>query len=203
MAVDSKNKRASAANLPFMPIYPYPSSVVTSSDRMMASGEYIVHPWVSAAGHDSECEDHWDNCEYAHDDNTGTFAKEKIGDSSPLVLEWNAPLPRTDMIRIYAHDEDIIEGTHDASDVKIELYVNAVWTELCTFTFPEDVWYEYPIGQAIYGDRVRITSLDDEEYLNVAGFQFINLNAVMPSSIIPKAGGGLVRNSLLGSGLVT
>lgn len=200
MAIDSANKRASAGNLPWMDL-PIPDGGITSSDQMMMGGEYMVHPWVSAGS--VTLSTGWDDPDNAIDGNTGTFAKEQAGAQTPLELEWTTTV-WTDMIRVFAHDEDIIAGTHDASNVKIQLWINGAWYTLgSNFTLSEDEWYEYPIGQKIWGDIARITSLDTEEYLCVADFQFLNLNETLPDAAIPKVGGGLVRNPLLGSGMVT
>jgi hypothetical protein len=109
------------------------------------------------------------------------------------------------MIRIYCHDEDIVAGTHDATGVKVEIWKDSSWVEILSggYTIPEDTWWEYPIGARVVGDKARITHTDTEEYLLVAGFQFLNLAATMPDAVIPKTGGGMVKNPLLGSGLVT
>jgi len=199
MAVDSKNKRVSAANLPFMTLYPEPDSDITSIDRIMAAGEYLIHPWVSATSYNDSSG--WTNPEYAYDDNLGNFAVETVhSDLEILELEWDAGI-RTDMIRIYAHDVDIIAGTHDATGVKIEVWKDSEWCSYGSFTLPEDEWFEYPLGKSIIGDRVRITSLDQEEYLYIAGVQFLNLSAFAPDTVIPKTSFGLICNPRIGGSL--
>ena len=201
MAVDSRNKRASAANLPFMVLYPEPDSSVTSIDRIMSAGEYMIHPWVSASGYNDS--DGWTDPEKAYDDNLGNFAQETVhSDQDVLELEWDAGV-WTDMIRIYAHDVDIIAGTHDASGVRVQVWYDGAFVDLFGVngrTLPEDEWFEYPIGKKIVGDIVRITSKDTEEYLYVAGFQFLNLAAFMPDAVMKKVDGNrAIKNPLTGA----
>jgi len=199
-AVDSRDKRASATNLPWSPLYPDPSVAITVSGRMMASGLYALPVWVSASSVEGVG---WDNTNNAIDSNTATFASQSdFASLTPLTLEWSG-LPRTDKIRIFAHDVDIIAGTHDASSVKVEVYYDSVYNVLiASGTIPEDVWYEYPIGKDIVGDIIRITSLDQEEYLYVADVQFVNLDSFILAASSTKIDGGQASAPLLRGGLV-
>ncbi len=200
MAVDSRNKRTSAANLPFMPLYPEPdSSAGTVGDRMQTAGLYFLPSWVSADGVNLDAG--WDNSENAHDGNTATFASEQIGAQTPLELEWAADL-RTDKFRIFAHDVDIIAGTHDATNVKIEIWYDSAWHDFGAFTLPEDEWFEYPLGKDILGDKIKITSEDTEERLYVGEVQFVDLSNFLPGSAGPLLDGNLTSNPLLKGGLI-
>lgn len=200
MAIDSQEKRESIGNLAWSLILPKPINASTAGSRMQSMGEYALHPWKSA---DSVLLDtDWDDSANAHDNNVATYA---VGSEPTLFTELQmafSPAIRTDLWRIYA--EGNTGGDTFNPDITVKLWYNGGWVTAWNGSITKAEWYEYPPQGAVWVSKVSI--VDNEsgyDYLRVYEFQLLNLAITLPDAVIPKVGGGMARNSLLGSGLIT
>ena len=200
MAIDSREKRASAASLPFLVLFPLANSAISTLDRIQASAVYTLPAWVSPDGHDAAT--YWDSETNAYDSNTATQANENDGTmQQPLVLEYDAPLFQTDHWRIIA--VQISAGpTENNPDLKVEVWINGAWYEAWTGSITRNVWFDYPLGQIVPADRVRITSNSSSalDALYVNEFQMLDLDNAYWAIAKPIVDGCLVSNPLTKGG---
>lgn len=200
MTTDSANKRASIGNMPWSSELPIPDSGISSSDRMMVGGEYLIHPWKSP---DSVLLDtDWDDSANVHDNNTATYA---VGSEATLFTELQlafSPAIKTDLWRVWA--EGFTNPDTHNPDILVQGWYDDNWHNLWNGSITKSTWFEYPTQGVVWMSKISIISNDSVyDYLRVYEIQVLNLDILVEDSVIPKVGGGLVRNSLLGSGLVT
>jgi hypothetical protein len=197
MSIDSRAKRTSAANLPFMTLSPDPNSGVTLIDRIQSAGGYPLPAWTNPDSHTAAS--YWDNETNAYDGNTGTWANENDGTmQQPLEFEFNG-LFQTDMWRVHAKQ---VNGGEQNPDILVEVWINGAWTQAWTGAITKNVWYDYPLGQTIKADRIRITSNSSQaqDALYVSGIQMLDLDSVFWAVAKPAIGGCLVANPLIKGG---
>ncbi len=201
MSVDSRDKRASAASLPFMVIYPEPDGSIILGDRLMVAGVYALPPWRVPDSHEASCEDDWDNCANAYDGNVATFAEEKVANMGrALDLIFSPPI-RSEKFRFLGHDVDEGSSTSSCSAVSVYVYYDDAWHKHGPYTPNEDEWYEISVGEHLIS-KIRVIDEDLTDYLYVGEVQMLDLGTVYPSAPRPKVDGNLTRNPLICGGLI-
>lgn len=201
MAVDSRDKRTSAAILPFMTIFPNPGNSISSGERGQAAGVYTGGVWTSPASNNSGAT--WTDPENAYDENTATSTYENDGRlQRTLELEYDAPQFLTDKWRIMAVQIDN-EAAETNPDLKVEVYRNGSYYTAWDGAIAKNVWFDYPLGFVTPADLVRITSNSSYvlDTLYVYEFQMLDLTTlVLPPR--QKVDVSLIRNPLVSRGLV-
>lgn len=205
MAVDSKYKRTSAANLPFMTLFPAPLAGIDASDRIMASGEYPQISWVSADTVEDEYgPGYWNDVNNAKDGNTATYAEEASGAAlRDLLFTWNSLYPVVQLVRWWTtHD--------DASATKVTITYRqspgASWNAVVTSSSESDGdWGYYPIAtgsqyKTVY--QIRVVSADATAKLRVHEVQVLDLRGTVTVGAKPLVDGTYARTTVLGRKLV-
>ncbi|MHC4464856.1 MAG: hypothetical protein ACYS30_26015 [Planctomycetota bacterium] len=153
----NRDKRTSAANLPFMVLLPNPDSRITPDDKMMVAGEYSLAGW-SSPNSTTDVSDpvgggYWTNPDNAIDGNTGTYAEETSGAALRAIqFNFDEPYPQVMKIRVWAADKPA--GAEENADVDIDYQVAGGETFYALFdgALTKAVWNEkqMPTGGVYY-----------------------------------------------------
>lgn len=208
----SRNKRASAANVPWGPLYPYPTRVISSTnDRMMAIGEYALPPWKNPDSHESASEAYWNDFANAYDGDVSTYAYSNAYEGEPLDLNFSPPI-RTDIFRINIAKYFGSQTHIEQGDIEVYCYYNGAWrgslmsTEEDAWLPLENEWTEWGVGyddspQLISAIRILPVTPSPALY-RVWGIQLSDLNNQFPAAAMPKTGSNLVVNPLIKGSLI-
>jgi len=202
MAVDTQNKRASAANLPWNFICPQPDSDVTSEDRKQVTGEYAFGSWISPDDH-YDVTDTWDDETKAYDSNTGTFAIESDwDDSDELEFTFNSYF-WIEKFRIYGRMEDEGAGEYDL-DFVLSVHYGGQYYSVYDGTMAKNEWVEYPCCvPAVRTNRIKILSnVANAKKLKIYEIQCFDVSNSVIRPPRPKTSGSLIGNPLISHGLV-
>jgi hypothetical protein len=210
MAVDSRDKRTSAANLPFMVLLPNPDSRITPDDKMMVAGEYSLAGW-SSPNSTTDVSDpvgggYWTNPDNAIDGNTGTYAEETSGAALRAIqFNFDEPYPQVMKIRVWAADKPA--GAEENADVDIDYQVAGGETFYALFdgALTKAVWNEkqMPTGGVYYPlPALRITSTDASAQLRIYEVQVMDYRNYVAVGARPLVNGGLTKNTVVGTGLI-
>lgn len=205
MAVDSRDKRASATSSSFITLFPLPDGNVNATDRIVSAGEYALPNWVSAdTAEDEYGPGYWSDVANANDGDTATYAEEQSAAAlRDLRLTWNAPYPIAEKARVYLADS---LGQNPTVDISIQEFPDGSWSQYVDEgPMTKDTWHEFYLGppytyRNVY--RMRIVSTDATAKLRVHEAQVLNLRGIVQVGARPAVGGDLTKSAVIGSGLV-